>query len=71
MKIKEAHIGSPKDPKFSNIRDYWDEEAVTKITDLLHEYQNLFPTNFSKMRGIVGDLVEMKIRLRLDARPSK
>ena len=53
------------------MRDYWDEEAVAKITDLLHEYQNLFPANLSKMRGIMGDLGEMKIPLRLDAKPSK
>ena len=71
MKIKEVHIGSARNPKFANIGNYWDDEAVAKITDLLHEYQNLFPTNFSKIRGIVGDLGEMKIPLRLDAKPSE
>ena len=30
-----------------------------KITDLLHEFQDLFPTKFSEMKGIVGDLGEM------------
>ena len=39
-----------------------------KITDLLHEFQDLFPTNFSEMKGIVGDLGEMKIPLRPDAK---
>ena len=39
--------------------------------NLLHEYQDLFPTNFSEMRGIVGYLGEMKILLRPDAKPSK
>ena len=38
---------------------------------MLHEYQDLFPTNFSKMKGILGDLGEMKIPLRLDVKPSK
>ena len=70
MKIKEVHIGSPKNPKFANVRDYWDDEVVAKIADLLHEYQNLFHTNFSKMRGIMRYLGEMKIPLRLDAKPS-
>ena len=42
-----------------------------KITDLLHEYQDLFPSNFSEMKGIVGNLGEMKIPLRPDAKPSK
>ena len=46
LKMKEVHIISPKNLKFSNIIDYWDEEAIANITDLLHEYQNLFPTNF-------------------------
>ena len=61
----------PENLKFSNVRDFWDEEEVSNITDLLHEYQDLFPTNFSEMRGIVGYLGEMKILLRPDAKPSK
>ena len=71
MKIKKVHIRSPKNPKFTNVQYYWDDEAVAKIEDLLHEYQNLFPTNFSEMRGIVGDLGEMKIPLGPVAKPSK
>ena len=35
---------------------------------ILHEFQDLFPTNFSEMKGIVGDLGEMKIPLRPDAK---
>ena len=63
LKIKKVNIGSPKNPKFANIRDYWDRETVMKITDLLHEYQDILPTNFSEMKGIVDDLGEMKIPL--------
>ena len=63
MKIKKLHIRSPKNPKFANIEEYWDEEAAAEITDLLHEYQYLFPNNFSEKRGIVGELGEMKIPL--------
>ena len=42
-----------------------------KITDLLHEFQGIFPTNLSEMKGIVWDLGEMKIPLKLDAKPFK
>ena len=42
---------------------------MAKITDLLHEFQDLFPTKFSKMKGILGDLGEMKIPLKLDVKP--
>ena len=63
LKIKKVNIGSLANPKFANTGDYWDEEIVAKITDLLHEYQDLFPTNFSEMKGIVGYLGDMKIPL--------
>ena len=46
LKIKKVNIGSPGHPTFSNIGDYWDDEIVGKITDLLHEFQDLFPTQF-------------------------
>ena len=69
LKIKKVNIDSPKNPNFSNIGDYWDEETVGNITDLLHEFQDLFPTKFSEMKGIVGYLGEMKIPSSLDAKP--
>ena len=47
LKIKKVNIGSPENPKFANIGDYWDEETVVKITVLLHECQDLFSTKFS------------------------
>ena len=56
---------------FTNIGDYWDDEMVSNITDLLHEFQDLFPTNFSEMKGIVDDLGEMKIPLKPNAKPIK
>ena len=42
---------------------------MEKITDLLHEFQDLFPTKFSEMKGILGDLREMKILLKPNAKP--
>ena len=38
LKIKKVNICSPKNPKFANIGDYWDDEIVRKITELLHEF---------------------------------
>ena len=71
LKIKKVNIGSPENPMFANIGDYWDDETMGKITNLMHEFQDLFPTKFSEMKGIVGNLVEMKIALRSDAKPVK
>jgi hypothetical protein len=34
----------------------------------LHEYNDLFPTTFTEMKGISGELGEMKIPLRPEAR---
>jgi hypothetical protein len=53
------------------VGDYWDDATISKITELLHEYQDLFPTKFTDMKGIKGPMGEMKIPLRLDARPIK
>jgi hypothetical protein len=54
-----------------NIGDYWDDATISKITELLHEYQDLFPTKFTDMKGIKGPMGEMKILLKEDARPIK
>jgi hypothetical protein len=37
---------------------------VENITDLLCEYQVIFPTMFLEMKGIDGELGEMKIPLK-------
>ena len=71
LKIKKVNIGSLENSNFANIGEYWDDETIGKIIDLLHEFQDLFPTKFLEMKGIVGDLSEMKIPLRPDAKPVK
>ena len=71
LKVKKVNIGSRKNPKFSNIGDYWDDETVGKIIDILHEFQDMFPMNFLDMKGIVTDLGEMKIPLNPDTKPIK
>jgi hypothetical protein len=42
---------------------------VERITELLCEYSDLFPTTFSKMKWVEKELGEMKIPLRQDSRP--
>ena len=71
IKIKKVKIGFSKNPKFTNIGDYWDDEIVVNITYLMYEFQDMLPTNFSEMKGIVGDLGDMKIPLKPDAKPVK
>ena len=44
---------------------------MVKIIDLLHEFQDLFLMNFFEMKGILQDLGEMKIPLKLDVKPVK
>jgi len=44
---------------------------VGNITDLLHEYRDPFPTKFTEMKGIAGELGEMKIPLKPDAKPMR
>ena len=58
-------------PKYATIGDYWDEEMVSKVTELLHEYQDLFSMKFSEMKGILGDIGVIKIPLKADANPVK
>ena len=53
----------------ANIGDYQDEQTVESIIELLHEYNDLFPTTFTEMKGIAGELGEMKIPLKFEARP--
>ena len=71
LNINKVNIGIEEYPKFANVGDYWDDETVSKITELRREYQELFPTKFSKMKGIIGDLKFMKIPLKPDVNPCK
>jgi hypothetical protein len=71
IKIKKVNIGTAEQPKMASIGDYWDEQTLESITELLREYNDLFPTTFIEMKGIDGELGEMKIPLRPDARPIK
>jgi len=55
----------------TSIGDYWDEQTLERITKLLCEYSDPFPTTFTEMKGIEGELGEMKIPLKAEARTAK
>ena len=61
LNIRKVNIGTEENPNFENVRDYWDEETMENITNILHAFQYLFPTKFFETKGIPGDLREMKI----------
>jgi len=42
--------------------------TIDKVVELLREYQDLFPTKFSELKRIIGDLGVMKIMLKLDTK---
>jgi hypothetical protein len=69
LRTRKVNIGTKENPKFVQIGDYWNDETMEKIPDLLCEYQDLFPTMFSEMKGIASELGEMKIPLKPDANP--
>ena len=71
VKIKKVNIGSEANPKVASIGDYWDDETVGHIAYLLQKYQDLFPTKFTEMKGILGDLGVMKIPLKEGVKPVK
>jgi hypothetical protein len=69
IKVKKVNIGTTKNPKMANIGYYWDEQTVEIITELQCEYNDMFPTKFTELKGIVGEIGEMKIPLKAEARP--
>ena len=68
LKIRQINIGMKAEPKFATIGDYWDDATVDKVIELLREYQDLFPTKFSDLKGIIGDLGVMRITLKPNAK---
>ena len=38
LKIRKVNIGIEENPKFASIGDYWEEETMANITDMLHEF---------------------------------
>jgi hypothetical protein len=62
IKVKKVNIGTIDNPKMVCIGDYWDEQMVERITELLREYSDMFPTTFTEMKGMTRELGEMRAR---------
>lgn len=60
---RKHNIGTEEELKRDTIGDYWDEEMISQVVYLLKECENIFPSTFSKIKGIAGELREMKIIL--------
>lgn len=67
-KGKHWYGGKTQIHKDWRLQGWHDSDKVTKF---LHEYQDLFPTNFMDLKGIIGDLDVMKITLKPNANPVK
>ena len=61
IKVNKFNIGIVENPKMASIGDYWDEQTMESIIELLCEYNDLFPTTFTEMKGIAREIGEMKI----------
>ena len=71
LKTRQVNIGTEAKPKFAKIGDYWDDATVDKVIEQLREYQDLFPTKFSNLKGITRDLDVMRITLKPNVKPVK
>jgi len=69
LKTKRVNIGTKENPKFAHTDDYLNDETVEKISYLLCEYWDLFPTTLLEMKGISGELGELNIPLQPNAKP--
>jgi hypothetical protein len=67
--VKKINIGTIENPKMASIGDYCDEQTMERITELLREYIDMFPTTFTEMKGIASELGEMNIPLKPEAIP--
>lgn len=45
--------------------DCWKEPVVASVTKLLNEYKDLFPPNFTKVKGIKEEVENMKVELKV------
>ncbi len=64
LKMKQVNIGMEEKPKYTMLGDYWDDSVVDKVIELLREYQDLFLTKITDLKGIIGDLGMTKITLK-------
>jgi hypothetical protein len=69
IKVNKFNIGMNENPKMESIGYYFYEKTLERITKLLRKYNELFPTTFTEVKCIEEELGEIKIPLKLEARP--
>lgn len=68
LKIKQVNIGTYAEMKYAMLGDYLDDAMVDKVIELLCEYQDLFPTKITELKGILSNLGMMNITLKPDVK---
>ncbi|GLJ56403.1 hypothetical protein SUGI_1222710 [Cryptomeria japonica] len=72
LKIRQLNSDTEEKPRLASIGDYWDEKTISEVAALLIQKSvDLFPQNFTEMKGIKGEIGEMWIELKPDAMPSQ
>lgn len=46
------NVGTKEEPKYATLVDYYDDATVEKVIELLREYQDLFSTKITELKGI-------------------
>jgi len=54
--------------KYEMLGDYWDDAPMEKVIELIREYQDLFQTKITELKGILSDLGMMKITMKPDTK---
>lgn len=71
IKYQKCEHWNPEKPKIASIGDYWDAKTTKEIFNLIHKYEDLFPSSILELEGIKGDMEEMCIILKPDTRQVK
>jgi CTP:phosphocholine cytidylyltransferase-like protein len=50
IKVKKVNIGTTDNAKMPSIGDYWDEQTIERIKELLCEYNDLNKYEWNNMR---------------------
>jgi hypothetical protein len=66
LKLKIVNIGIDEETRLTSMGEYLDDRTIVEITTLSHEYEYLFPNNFIEMTGILEEIKEKNIELKLD-----
>lgn len=69
MKTKKVNIKIYVEAKEATIEDYQSNSKFSKIIELLHDVQELFPRGYNELKGVHESFSEMRINLKEGARP--